>query len=287
MRAAYDADAIIRDLHLDKAKASGDHIRCLCPFKHGDRYEEHRSFGINIFTGAWSCFSCNERGRKLEFLYTKLRVNPTRILTKMIEERHAKEVGDKSVLYAPYSKTYQKYIEFFQFRGVTLKTLMAFRVGYSENRSAYVFPVMWADGSKAGWIERPVVGDGHYFTCPEGAKKPRLPFGAHLIKKRSPVVIVEGPMDAMKVSQAGFPVIAMLGNRMNKEHARMLLDMSSKFIILPDNDEAGNRLLSDTIRNLNASSVKVARLPKTFKDAGESEVSSNIIVRALAHTHPL
>ena len=39
-------------------------LTCLCPF----HYEEHPSFGINLETGLYGCFSCGEKGNIVTFI---------------------------------------------------------------------------------------------------------------------------------------------------------------------------------------------------------------------------
>ena len=54
-------------------KINGENLNCCCPF-HDDK---HPSFGINLQTGAYQCFSCEEKGSITDFVAKMLNIGRT------------------------------------------------------------------------------------------------------------------------------------------------------------------------------------------------------------------
>ena len=53
------------------------------------------------------------------------------------------------------------------------------------------------------------------------------------------VVLVEGFFDCMKVTQAGFPCVALMGSTMSKAQENLLAQHFGHVIVMLDGDEAG------------------------------------------------
>ena len=89
-------------------------------------------------------------------------------------------------------------------------------------------------------------------------------------KKHDTVVVVEGPMDAMKVHQAGFPnVVGVMSGNLTKFQELLLKKYFDSVIIFTDNDEAGRRLGEDIAKRCDTLKVYWAQYPNDSKDPGE------------------
>ena len=53
------------------------------------------------------------------------------------------------------------------------------------------------------------------------------------------VVVVEGFFDCMKVTQAGFPCVALMGSTMSKTQEKLLEKGFGEVILMLDGDDAG------------------------------------------------
>ncbi|MCX6924205.1 MAG: toprim domain-containing protein, partial [Verrucomicrobia bacterium] len=81
------------------------------------------------------------------------------------------------------------------------------------------------------------------------------------------VMLVEGPLDAVRL---GPPAIATLGKVCSEKQAEMLASAFDVVIVVPDNDDAGSKLLEYVARWIGAQRLVVkVPLPKRFKDAGD------------------
>lgn len=89
---------------------------------------------------------------------------------------------------------------------------------------------------------------------------------------REVIFIVEGYFDALSIEDIGFPAIALNGVN-NTKRLKQFIDMhqhnleSTCFIVVPDNDTAGEKLLE----NMNKLNIEFAtlELPNEYKDANE------------------
>ena len=64
------------------------------------------------------------------------------------------------------------------------------------------------------------------------------------------VVVVEGFFDCMKVSQAGFPCVGLMGSSLSEHQESLLLRRFTNATLLLDGDEAGQRATDDCLVRL-------------------------------------
>lgn len=75
------------------------------------------------------------------------------------------------------------------------------------------------------------------------------------------VFVVEGIFDAVPLHNLGEPALANLGSSLSREEVKWYRSLPQRKIVVPDNDKAGEELLS--IADL------VMKVPTGFKDLGE------------------
>ena len=67
------------------------------------------------------------------------------------------------------------------------------------------------------------------------------------------LVVVEGFFDAMRVHQAGFTVVALMGATCSEAQARLLLRLTrdqGRIFVMPDGDEAGEKCAESVVTQL-------------------------------------
>lgn len=86
------------------------------------------------------------------------------------------------------------------------------------------------------------------------------------------ITIVEGPMDAIALFDAGIPAVALMGTTFSQAQAYMIRRYTQNALLWLDADEAGARS-SNLVRNiLGKLGVEIKQVPshRPFKDAGEA-----------------
>lgn len=116
-------------------------------------------------------------------------------------------------------------------------------------RSRLMFPIRDALGRAAGFGGR-LLGPGEpkYLNSPESDvfSKRHLLYGLHMarqaIRKEERVLVVEGYLDVIRVSEAGIgAVVAPLGTALTTEQAERLARLTGNVFLLYDSDEAGQK----------------------------------------------
>jgi DNA primase len=83
------------------------------------------------------------------------------------------------------------------------------------------------------------------------------------VKGELSVVLVEGFFDCMKVTQAGYPCVALMGSTMSKTQEELLAEHFGRVIVMLDGDEAGRvaaQGIADRLRQI-VYQVDVVDLP--------------------------
>lgn len=88
-----------------------------------------------------------------------------------------------------------------------------------------------------------------------------------IVEGRRVVFLVEGTLDVVKPTMAGFPCVSSQTNKLSAAQALDLLDNWDLVIVIPDQDEAGRELVKDVNQYCSAfMDVAVVTLPEGFKD---------------------
>ena len=87
---------------------------------------------------------------------------------------------------------------------------------------------------------RSIDGSEPRYKFPAGFHKSLELFNLHHVRGEPSIVLVEGFFDCMKITQAGFPCVALMGSTMSSAQENLLADFSHVVVML-DGDEAGSR----------------------------------------------
>lgn len=160
-------------------------------------------------------------------------------------------------------------------RGFTKETLDYFQIGYSSKKERVVIPIRDETGGLVGFSGRATDSDREPRYWDPGVPKKHVWFNENHAIGGIEVVVTEGPLDAMKVHQAGFPcVIALMGGGFSGPKQIKLTRNFPSCIIFTDNpeiDEAGLALsnkIAEAMRQAGRA-VWVAKYPEGVKDPGE------------------
>lgn len=259
---------------------SGKEIAIYCPF-HENSHSP--AFYINTKTGLWQCFnpSCGKKGNFRQ-LYRHITgksfgrewildpVNLQKELESALVSRGVEELSLDNVT-IDYDSDQVSKLKPLLDRGYTLETLEEFEIGYSEIKDRVVIPVRDSQYKLVGLIGRAV----HDWQEPrylynKGFKRADVLFNIQNAKFYDSVVICEGSLDAMKVSQAGYKnVVATLGAKISGNQVKMIRKFFDSVIAFSDNDDAGAEMRGAIMDECRGKELFTASIPDGLKDPGD------------------
>jgi DNA primase len=128
-------------------------------------------------------------------------------------------------------------------RGLTEGTIRTFGVGWFSGKGSMqgrcVIPIHNGKGELVAYAGRSIDGSEPKYKFPAGFHKSLELFNLHRTKGELSVVLVEGFFDCMKMTQAGFPCVALMGSTMSKTQEDLLAEHFGHVIVMLDGDEAG------------------------------------------------
>jgi DNA primase len=140
-------------------------------------------------------------------------------------------------------------------RGITEETAKKFGGGVFPGKGGMhgrcVFPIHNAKGELVAYAGRSIDGTEPRYKFPAGFHRSQELFNLHRVAGDLSVVLVEGFFDCMKVSQAGYPCVALMGSTMSPTQERLLAERFSDIVVMLDGDEAGRvatQIISDRLR---------------------------------------
>jgi DNA primase len=249
---SIDLFQVLEDLGIQKLRDGSKEISGACPM-HEQRTgssDHHPSWSINKRTFLHHCFACGYSGT-LTGLHTdvlgyapedlEMDLKHQSLMRRWDEARAEPEQVIKPIV--------QKLTDFHLFnvlrdvprrfmerRFLKKEALDAYGVRYSKETRQVVMPIRSPDGELLGAQYRQA---GSVLTLPEGVPKSTTLFGYSLIESHDQAVLVESPLDAVRLFGLGIPAVASLGAWVSKEQSRLLSLAFSTVYLALDNDQAG------------------------------------------------
>ena len=233
----------------------------MCPFHNPDGLREnHPSFSISLKNGTYYCFGCGTKGN-LAYLMSRIKGMPYPVAVIEVNGRIGWAKADKwredyeNTNFAPPSfKVSEVDLAMFtdvpeevlKGRDITLEQSQAFGIKWNENNRSWILPIrdpysfeLW------GWQEK--YNDTRLFrNFPSGIRKSKTLFGLDTFTDGSTSIIVESPIDAVRVSSFGTGSgLAGSGVQISDTQLSIIFDRSNDVILALDNDRDGIR---ETIR---------------------------------------
>jgi len=162
---------------------------------------------------------------------------------KPVSEKTGEGSGENKPLTFALKSIDQKHPYLAQ-RGLTEDTIREFGIGFFSGKGTMagrvVIPIHNERGELVAYAGRAIDGTEPRYKFPAGFHKGQVLYNLHRVKDAVSVVLVEGFFDCMKVSQAGYPCVALMGSSMSKVQERLLSEQNiAEVILMLDGDEAG------------------------------------------------
>lgn len=190
-----------------------------CPFCSHSK----RKLAVNIASGAWHCWICNTKGRGLVRLLQRMNAPQQYIveLAKALDQKidfGSSKNHDTTVLTLPYgyhplweesrSYEYKNAIKYLHSRNVTDTDIMKYQLGYCE-RGLYagriIIPSYDATSKLNYFAARAYYDEPLRYRNPPTSKN--IVMFESLISWKFPIVICEGPMDAIAIRRNAIPLL--------------------------------------------------------------------------------
>jgi len=132
-------------------------------------------------------------------------------------------------------------------RGISQATAQMFGVGmYYGNgflAGRCVIPIRDEKRQLVAYVGRAVNGEEPKYRFPAGFRKSQVLFNLDRAMQTGGrnVIVVEGFFDALKVHQAGHPVVALMGASFSQRQSDLLLSHFASITLMLDGDEPGRR----------------------------------------------
>jgi len=155
-------------------------------------------------------------------------------------------------------------------RSITRETAEQFGVGYFSGKGSMsgriVFPIHNERGELVAYAGRAIdEAAGERYKFPAGFHKSAVLYNLHRVLEKdsgTDLVVVEGFFDCMKVWQAGFPSVALMGSSVSELQTEILVRKFPAAVLMLDGDDAGRAGAEDFIRRLVSQAfVKAIVLP--------------------------
>uniref|UniRef100_A0A7C3WLZ7 Toprim domain-containing protein n=1 Tax=Dictyoglomus turgidum TaxID=513050 RepID=A0A7C3WLZ7_9BACT len=232
---------------LNRFKYSGGvWASALCPF----HKETRPSFGVNMETGFFNCFSCGARGG-IKTLLNRLGIseNLVNIRTlKVVRKEPVTSVLPEWILEAYKGKLPKKYLN----SGFRKDTLLSHEIGFDTYELRIIFPIRDIDNNLVGISGRTIIDQNprykfYKFREIKGYKPAphRYLWGIDKVRACSEanildlIVVCEGFKAAMWIEQAGYSAVALMGTFISSDQVRLLGYFYKPTYIFLDNDQAG------------------------------------------------
>jgi len=248
-----------------KPYRNGQEILITCPFHSPDR---HPSCSVNLQTGVWICYAGCGGGDWLDFI-ERIRKDPE---------------------YAPFDPTTSSaqpkkpVLKSLLERGFSREILQKWDIGWDTEVKGMRLPVYSRTGALQGLIWRFPVGVQPKYRYQLGFERSKTLYGLwRLSTKITQVVLVEGPLDAIWVQEAGIAALAILGSSLSEQQAHIIQELRPNRVLLCfDNDAAGKQATSGAVGLLQREGCWVykVRLPAKIKDVQEVENAKVVDVLA-------
>lgn len=284
---------VLSQLGAFELKDSGESVMTGCvlaPWTHEGGTDRRPSLGVKEDQGmsVAHCFSCGFRGGMISLVkrYASYAVPEGKINEDQVKQLvdYIFLAEDEEVTVVPDMVEAPKpsedvlscigvWHDYFEERGITKSSFDQWRLGYSKETNRALFPV-FDKKEPVGIIGRSVEKKPliKYMNDPPKFKKSSYLYGLHLcppdIKN---LIVVEGPIDAIKVNQyledSIYRCVAIMGSEPSKAQMDLLTENAEEVICMLDNDSSGKKGTIDLAKGLdNKLIVSIVTYPENMND---------------------
>ena len=243
-------------------------------------YCEHskKKLSVNIKRNFYKCWVCDSKGRDIRWLVKKFgtpqnqkewsTLNNQVDMSDMsnlfeknepIEEKQRLKLPDEFVFLGGKKLTFEsrRPIQYLKQRGVTLEDVRYYKLGYcsdGEYRNRVIIPSFDDEGYCNYFVGRAYTDDWMKYKNPKASRD--IIFNELLVDWREPVILVEGPFDAIKARNS-IPILGSTLNTKSKLFSK-LVEKSPQVYIAFDNDALQKSLL--VVKNMIEYGLEVYRM---------------------------
>ena len=169
-------------------------------------------------------------------------------------------------------------------RGLSDETAETFGLGLFSGKGSMhgriVIPIHNSKGELLAYAGRSIDGSEPRYKFPAGFHKSLELFNLHRVRGELSIVLVEGFFDCMKVTQAGYPCVALMGSTMSKAQENLLAENFAHVIVMVDGDEAGRSAAVEIADRLQRIVFQV-QLVELVNDVQPDQLSKEELQRGL------
>lgn len=291
VKAAVTVRMVLDHYGVNWLREKGSELSGRCPIHKGKGEDP---FHANTEKNNFHCFagSCGKRGNVLDLVAAMEKCTVRDAALKLVEwfsiggSLHPKPEGQNDTQLAreetaergeastgnPPLKFQLKGIDpahaYLRERGIQ-QTAETFGAGFFPGKGSMsgrvVIPIHNERGELVAYAGRAIDETEPKYKLPSGFQKSSELFNLHraIASGVSTVVLVEGFFDCIKVHEAGFPCVALMGCSLSARQEELLRGNFSGAVLLFDGDEAGLSATDECLRRLGRSWwVKAVMLPE-------------------------
>ena len=255
VKAAVSLPAVLAHYQVNWLRQSGEELRGRCPLHEGDGVN---AFHVSVSKNAFHCFSCQAKGNVLDFVAAMEKCSVRDAAVKLTEWFAISHPAAGSSTGAPpprpavsaeqnqplgfVLKGIDPTHSYLNERGIARDTAERFGVGYFSGRGSMsgrlVIPIHNEQGELVAYAGRSIDGTEPRYKLPPGFHKSQVLYNLHRCTGQQ-VVLVEGFFDCLKVSQAGFACVALMGSTLSAQQETLLISHFKEVLLMLDGDSAG------------------------------------------------
>lgn len=286
-------EKMLKELNIENIKDCDNNLMANCPF----HIENNPSWGINKITGVYHCFTCGASGnlitlicklkkisakQSINYLYQKIGIKQDIIINvKNIKSKIKKlnqpikknqslkiPVTSKAILYPETIRDFYYGFLYFEGRNINKETLVKYdisfcRKGFYKNRA--IIPIYDENNNRISFEARDITGMAEKKVLyPKGVSIKQTLFNLNIAKQQNEVIIVEGIMDTLYLTQRGFNVVSIYGVELSEKQEMFLSKYFSKIYLALDCDKnkAGQKATKKIKKRLlKHSEIRIINLP--------------------------
>ena len=253
-----DVEKVLINLDVALTAQRGDEVTGYCPMhKARTGKEDHNpSWWINTESGAHICFSCGYKGNiytlvadlkgiswhdAKEFINQQAEIPVDSLLRRLKELPEyivpQEEIGMSEARLSVFTEVPDVELKK---RFLTRSSANKYGIKWDTKNDSWILPIRDPDTFELlGWQEKG--SKGRFFkNQPVGIKKSRTLFGIDVAPDNKQWVIVESPLDAVRLYTLGFIGVATFGAIISEEQAK-LMRRASTIVAAFDKDDAGKK----------------------------------------------
>lgn len=294
---------ILKGLSVDVEEERGDELFALCPghLRRTGKSDHNPSWSINTGSGIHHCFSCGFEGNlyslvaevngkraALEF-WSDYKVHGAPVSKDFRVKRDRKFpssfiVREHSSLPESWLAVYSSPPEWAcDARKVSREACEDYGVHWEDPTDSWIFPLREPGTAILLGVQIKGQKSRRFRNDPPSMEKSLTFFGWNVVGHMDHVVVVESPLDAVRLWHLGYPALAVCGSSVSADQAELLKEFESIVLAL-DNDSAGKSEMRRIRKELTGVKIALFKYPPDSEGSDIGELKERDIDLALART---